>query len=49
MFIKEHELTAQDAVFFGCQRQETLGKGLILCPEIGPLNASPVQNLEVQK
>lgn len=29
--------------------QDTLGAGLILCPEIGLLTVSPVQNQEVQK
>lgn len=36
-------------MFSAAKLQDTLGAGLILCPEIGLLTVSPVQNQEVQK
>lgn len=36
-------------MFLDAKIQDTLGAGFILCPEIGLLMVSPVQNQEVQK
>lgn len=46
---KGMSLQLRSTVFSAAKLRDTLGAGLILCPEIGLLTVSPAQNQEVQK